>query len=77
MHAEDGDFYENDRVTYEIMSGGGSEGLFRVDPGTGAVRVWGTLDREETSTNSLTLVSTDNRAQPLTSSVNVTVTVLD
>ena len=77
VHAEDGDFYENGRVTYELAEGNSEPGLFRVEEGTGAVRVWGSLDREETSVYSLTLVARDHGDKPLTSSVNVTVTVLD
>ena len=77
VHAEDGDFYENGRVTYELAEGNSEPGLFRVEEGTGAVRVWGSLDREEISVFSLTLVARDHGDKPLTSSVNVTVTVLD
>ena len=57
VHAEDGDFYENGRVTYELAEGNSEPGLFRVEEGTGAVRVWGSLDREEISVYSLTLVA--------------------
>jgi hypothetical protein len=65
-------------VTYELVgSGGARPGLFRVEPGTGAVRVWGALDREEAAEHLFTLVARDHGAKPLTSSVNMTVTILD
>ena len=74
VHAADGDFYDNGRVTYELAEG---ETLFRVEEATGAVRVWGRVDREEREVYSLTLVARDHGDKALTSSVNVTVTILD
>ena len=74
VHAKDGDYYDNGRVTYEVGEG---SGLFRVEEGTGAVRVWGRLDREEGALQTFTLIARDHGEKPLTSTVNVTVVLLD
>ena len=76
VHAEDGDFYENGRVTYEIVPNEQSSS-FLIDSVTGAVTALGTLDRETTQSYEFEVIAVDHGTKPLESRVNVTVLVLD
>ena len=76
VHAEDGDFFENGRVTYEIVSADQSI-PFLIDSITGAMTISGTLDRETIQSYRFEVMATDHGTKPLESRVNVTVIALD
>lgn len=52
---------DQDRLRYEIVSGNG-EGLFKIDPATGQVRVNGLLDFRRQTSHVLTITATDGFA---------------
>lgn len=76
IHAEDGDFFENGRVSYRM--GTDDQSIpFLIDSVTGAITVSGTLDREATDSYTFEVIAVDHGAKALDSAVNVTVNVLD
>ena len=76
IHSEDGDFFENGRVTYRIVTDDQSI-PFLIDSVTGAMTISGTLDRENIDSFKFSVMATDHGTKALESVVNVTVTVLD
>ncbi|XP_072333668.1 protocadherin-16-like [Scyliorhinus torazame] len=74
--ATDKDAGENGRVEYEII-GGDSSGHFWIDKKTGILSTNSGLDRESISFYTLTIVARDQGIPQHSSSVSVSVTVLD
>ena len=78
IHAEDGDFFENGRISYEVLSEPGNDnGPFYINSTTGMLSISGNLDRETTPSYTFPVVARDHGEKALDSRVNVTVTILD
>lgn len=73
--AQDEDSGPNSYVEYSVRGPAGDR--FRVGTVDGDVRLLGQLDREERSNYTLTLVATDKGDPPLSSTMDVTLLVLD
>uniref|UniRef100_A0A671LNX9 FAT atypical cadherin 2 n=1 Tax=Sinocyclocheilus anshuiensis TaxID=1608454 RepID=A0A671LNX9_9TELE len=76
VRAVDLDGPPNNFIIYSIVSGDPQQ-QFSIDPRTGHVTVRSTLDREEITHYSLTVQAADEGDPPLSSAVQVTVTVSD
>ncbi|KAI1899055.1 hypothetical protein AGOR_G00078740 [Albula goreensis] len=76
VSADDLDGPLNSLVHYSIVSGD-PQRQFSIDPRTGEIRVAGRLDREEVTHYSLTVQAADGGDPPLSTAVQVTVTVSD
>ncbi|XP_026136921.1 protocadherin Fat 2-like [Carassius auratus] len=76
VRAVDLDGPPNNFIVYSIVSGDPQQ-QFSIDPHTGHVTVRSTLDREEITHYSLTVQAADEGDPPLSSAVQVTVTVSD
>ncbi|XP_016409125.1 protocadherin Fat 2 [Sinocyclocheilus rhinocerous] len=76
VRAVDLDGPPNNFIIYSIVSGDPQQ-PFSIDPRTGHVTVRSTLDREEITHYSLTVQAADEGDPPLSSAVQVTVTVSD
>uniref|UniRef100_A0A3B4CZQ3 Protocadherin Fat 4 n=1 Tax=Pygocentrus nattereri TaxID=42514 RepID=A0A3B4CZQ3_PYGNA len=73
--ATDADSGPNSYVEYSL---GGSYGIkFSIDNIDGSVRLMGELDREEMANYTLTVIATDKGQPPLSSTMEVTMVVLD
>ncbi|XP_036424414.1 LOW QUALITY PROTEIN: protocadherin Fat 2 [Colossoma macropomum] len=66
----------NNLIHYSIVSGNPQQ-QFSIDPRTGHIKVRSALDREEITHYSLTIQAADEGQPPLSSAVQVTVTVTD
>ena len=79
IQAEDGDFFESGRVSYEVVDGPShaDAGLFYINSTTGMLAISGHLDREATPSYTFEVTASDHGDKSLSSVVNVTVTVLD
>ena len=78
VNASDADFGENGTVFYSILPGNGS--FFAIDSTSGIISVSGPIDFEIDDLYQLVVLATDAAPDPslrLTSSVNVTVRILD
>ncbi len=78
INATDPDFGENATILYSISSG--DTAAFSINSITGIISVNGPIDYENRSSYELVVMATDAAAEPsvrLTSSVNVTIAVLD
>ncbi|XP_068136139.1 protocadherin Fat 4 [Hyperolius riggenbachi] len=73
--ATDPDSGPNSYIQYSLLSSLGNK--FTIGNIDGEVRLTGELDREDVSNYTLTIIATDKGNPPLTSSVDVTVMVLD
>lgn len=73
--ASDSDSGPNSYVEYSLHGPFGNK--FSIGTVDGTVRLVGELDREELSNYTLTVVATDKGVPPLSSTMDVTVTVLD
>ncbi|XP_066575944.1 protocadherin Fat 4 [Amia ocellicauda] len=73
--ASDSDSGPNSYVEYSLLSSLGNK--FSIGTIDGKVRLTGELDREELSNYTLTIVATDKGEPPLSSSMDVSVIVLD
>ena len=76
IHAEDGDFFENGRVSYTVVSVENNS-PFYINSTTGMLAISGNLDREATPSYTFEVVASDHGSKSLDSRVNVTVTILD
>ena len=76
IHAEDGDFFENGRVSYEVVSEDNNS-PFYINSTTGMLSISGNLDRETTPSYQFEVIASDHGSKSLDSRVNVTVTILD
>ena len=76
IHAEDGDFFENGRVSYQIVADGQNV-PFYINSTTGMLSISGNLDRETTPSYQFEVIASDHGSKSLDSRVNVTVTILD
>ena len=76
IHAEDGDFFENGRVSYAVVSDA-NKGPFYINSTTGMLAISGNLDREATPSYTFEVIASDHGSKSLDSRVNVTVTILD
>ncbi|XP_051945095.1 protocadherin Fat 2 [Xyrauchen texanus] len=74
--AVDFDGPPNNLIVYSIVSGNPKQ-QFNIDPRTGHITVRSMLDREEITHYSLTVQAADEGVAPLSSAVQVTVTVSD
>lgn len=74
-HASDADSGPNSYVEYSLRGPVGNK--FSIGTINGHVRLVGELDREELSNYTLTVVATDKGEPPLSSTMYVTMTVLD
>ncbi|KAF5893704.1 protocadherin Fat 2, partial [Clarias magur] len=74
--AVDLDGPQNNFIRYSIVSGDPWK-QFSIDPQTGHIKVHTTLDREEITHYSLTVQAADEGQPPLSSAVQVTITVSD
>ena len=80
IQAEDGDFFDSGRVSYEVVDGpshADAGGLFYINSTTGMLAISGHLDREATPSYTFEVIASDHGDKSLNSVVNVTVTVLD
>lgn len=75
VHASDSDSGPNSYVEYSLR--GPFSNKFSVGTIDGDVRLVGELDREELSNYTLTVVATDKGEPPLSSTMDVTIVVLD
>lgn len=75
VHASDSDSGPNSYVEYSLR--GAFSNKFSVGTIDGDVRLVGELDREELSNYTLTVVATDKGEPPLSSTMDVTMVVLD
>ncbi|XP_053377420.1 cadherin-23-like [Mercenaria mercenaria] len=72
--ATDDDHGDDGVITYSITSGN-TDGLFAVNPSTGAVTLVGALDRESTQTYTLTITATDGGTNPNAKTADYILTV--
>ena len=77
IHAEDGDFFENGRISYKVLAENNDNGPFYINSTTGMLSISGNLDRETTPSYTFSVIASDQGSKPLDSKVNVTVTILD
>ena len=81
IQAEDGDFFDSGRVSYEVVSeepgNQADAALFYINATTGMLAISGNLDREATPSYTFEVIASDHGDKSLNSRVNVTVTVLD
>ena len=77
IHAEDGDFFENGRISYAVLAENNDNGPFYINSTTGMLSISGNLDRETTPSYTFSVIASDQGSKPLDSKVNVTVTILD
>ena len=77
IHAEDGDFFENGRISYKVLEENNDNGPFYINSTTGMLSISGNLDRETTPSYTFSVIASDQGSKPLDSKVNVTVTILD
>ncbi|GAB1597288.1 protocadherin Fat 4-like, partial [Argonauta hians] len=64
----------NDNVTYTIID---QSNKFNITPSTGSIFLVDRLDREEEANLTFTIVASDSGSPPLSSSINISVTVKD
>ena len=76
VFAQDNDIGTNKEITYDIKTGN-EEGMFILDKKTGLITLNQTLDHETKAAYGLVVTATDHGTPPLTSSVDVIVTVND
>ena len=76
VFANDDDIGQNKEVTYTITTGN-EEGTFKINKTTGLITLNHTLDRETKAAYRLVVTATDHGILPLSSSVDVKVTVDD
>lgn len=76
VSATDNDIGNNSKITYDIKAGN-EQGEFKVDEKTGKITLNKTLDHETQSSYKLVVTASDHGSPPLTSSVDVMVTVND
>ena len=76
IHAEDGDFFDAGRVSYEVLADGQNV-PFYINATTGMLSISGNLDRETTPSYQFEVIASDHGSKSLDSRVNVTVTILD
>ena len=76
IHAEDGDFFENGRVSYQVVAEDNNS-PFYINSTTGMLSISGNLDRETTPSYQFEVIASDHGSKSLDSRVNVTVTILD
>ena len=77
IHAEDGDFFENGRISYKVLGVNDDNGPFYINSTTGMLSISGNLDRETTPSYMFSVIASDQGSKSLSSEVNVTVTILD
>lgn len=76
VFAQDNDIGTNKEITYDIKTGN-EESMFILDKKTGLITLNRTLDHETKAAYGLVVTATDHGTPPLTSSVDVIVTVND
>lgn len=76
VFATDNDMGKNKEITYNIKTGN-EEGKFNMNEKTGEITLNQTLDHETKASHPLVVTATDHGSPPLTSSVDVMVTVTD
>ena len=76
VYAVDEDLDENGRITYSIIAGD-KAGQFKINSTTGVIYLRQPLDRETTSTYSLSVLAKDNGSPSRSSSSSVKISVLD
>jgi len=75
VRATDADAADNGRVGYRIKSG--NSNVFTIDQTTGEIKTATNLDRETTDSYKLVIEAFDHGKNPLTTTVDVSVTILD
>lgn len=75
VYAEDADHGSNGEVLYYLTNS--SVHVFSIDDERGIIYLQGTLDREHTDRFTVTVTAVDRGSPPLSSTINVTVTVED
>lgn len=76
IQAIDKDTGNNARITYRILSNS-TEDFFKVQPSTGWVYLYKSLDRETTDKHSMVITATDNGIPPLSATASLIVNVID
>ena len=76
VSATDNDVGNNSVITYDIKTGN-EQGVFKLDEKTGEITLNKALDHETQSSYKLVVTASDHGSRPLTSSVDVIVTVND
>lgn len=75
MNATDSDEGKNAEITFDLVSNDG--GPFRINQTTGEITVTGKLDRESSETYGVSVFARDNGISIRSSSMSVTIAVLD